>query len=125
MRAREIMTRDVVTLNPKLPIDEATMLMVRRGIHGAPVVDPEGRLVGMVSFMDLKRRAGEERTVGDLMWKPIAVEDDAPVQEIAARMLEEKVRRVVVVHEGRVAGIVSATDIVRLFLDLHEEPRGR
>jgi acetoin utilization protein AcuB len=59
------------------------------------------------------------------MWKPVAVDDDAPVQEIAARMLEEKVRRVVVVHEGRVVGIVSATDVVRLFLDLHEEPRGR
>jgi CBS domain-containing protein len=125
MKAREIMTRDVVTLSPTLPIQEATLLMVRRGIHGAPVVDADGRLVGMVSFIDLKRAAGEERSVRDLMWTPITVDEDAPVQEVVARMLEEKVRRVVIVRDGRVAGIVSATDIVRLFLDLHEEPRGR
>lgn len=123
MKAREIMTTSVVTLRPDQLIDEATMGMVRRGIHGAPVVDGTGRLVGMVSFMDLKRRAGEDRMVQDVMWPPVSVEEDAPVQEIAAKMLDEKVRRVVVVHGGKVAGIVSATDIVRLFLDLHEEPR--
>lgn len=123
MKAREIMTGNVVTLRPEQPVDEATMGMVRRGIHGAPVVDGSGRLVGMVSFMDLKRRAGEDRKVNDVMWPAVAVDEDAPVQEIAAKMLGEKVRRVVVVQGGKVVGIVSATDIVRLFLDLHEEPR--
>ncbi|HEU5298284.1 MAG TPA: CBS domain-containing protein [bacterium] len=123
MKAREIMTGNVVTLRPEQPVDEATMGMVRRGIHGAPVVDGSGRLVGMASFMDLKRRAGEDRTVKDVMWPAVAVDEEAPVQEIAAKMLDEKVRRVVVVHDRKVTGIVSATDIVRLFLDLHEEPR--
>ncbi|MDQ7844631.1 MAG: CBS domain-containing protein [Armatimonadota bacterium] len=123
MKAREIMTTDVVTLKPTQSVEEATMVLLRRHIHGAPVVGDDGRLAGMVNFMDLKRHAGEERTIGDVMWPAVAVDEEASVQEVAAKMLEEKVRRVVVLRQGRVAGIISATDIVRLFLDLHEEPR--
>jgi len=123
MKVGEIMTKDVVTLKLTQPIEEATMVLLRRHVHGAPVVDDDGRLVGMLNFMDLKRHAGEERMVRDVMWPAAAVEEDAPIQEVAAKMLEEKVRRVVIVRRGQVVGIVSATDVVRLFLDLHEEPR--
>src|SRR3546814_13794027 len=54
-------------LRPETTLDEATYLLVRYRIHGAPVVGPEGRLLGMVSFLDLARHARETATVKDVM----------------------------------------------------------
>lgn len=122
MEARDIMTKEVITLAPEMTLDEAADLLLRYRIHGAPVVGAHGELIGMVSFVDLARRAGE--TVKDVMSPdPVSALEDALVEEIAAMMLDQMVRRVAIVRGGQVVGIVSASDIVRLFLDLHEAPQ--
>ena len=124
MEARDIMTKKVITLAPDITVEEAIDLLLRYRIHGAPVVGPDGLLVGMVSFMDLARHAGEDVTVKDIMSPdPVVAEEDIPVKEVGRLMLDEMVRRVVIVREGKVVGIVSAIDIVQLFLSLHEQPR--
>lgn len=124
MDAREIMTREVVTLAPDVPVEDATDLLLRYRIHGAPVVASDGQLIGMVSFMDLARHAGEPVTVRDAITPdPIVADEDTPAEEIAAIMLDQMVRRVVVTNGGKIVGIVSASDIVQLFLNLHERPR--
>ncbi len=127
MEVQEIMTKDVISLSPAMPIKEAIDLLLRHRIHGAPVVDGSGRLLGMVSFVDLAAKGGA--TVQDIMvTDPVWAPAHASIEKVAALMLDQMARRVPIVAEGRVVGVVSASDIIELFLSLHEEveiPRDR
>jgi predicted transcriptional regulator len=119
MLARDIMTQDVISLSPGMSVADAADALLHYRIHGAPVVDGADQLVGMVSFTDLSGRAGG--TISDVMTADaVFVLEDTPVEEIAALMLDQMVRRVPVVSGGRVTGIVSASDIIQVFLNLHE-----
>lgn len=123
MDTRDVMTRDVVTLTPEMSLREAADVLLRYRIHGAPVVDAAGMLVGMVSVIDLVGRVG--KTVADVMTEdPVTAAADTPIEDVARQMLEQMVRRVPIVQAGRVVGIVSASDIIQLFLNLHERPAG-
>ena len=122
MDARDIMTKDVIVLTPHMSISEAADLLMRYRIHGAPVVDEGRQLIGMISFMDLA--AGRGENVREVMAPdPVYASEDTPVEEIAATMLDQTVRRVPIVEGGRVIGMVSASDIIRVFLNLHEDVR--
>src|SRR3970040_412170 len=121
MEAREIMTTDVVSLARDMPVEDAGQLLLHYRIHGAPVMDAGGQLVGMVSVVDLVGRVGE--TVADVMTPaPGVASEDPPVEELPGIMLDQMVRRTPIVQGGRVIGIVSASDIIRVFLSLHEAP---
>ena len=121
MEARDIMSKDVIVLTPDMDVQEAADLLVRYRIHGAPVVDAAGMLVGMVSLVDLVGKPGG--TVRDIMTPdPVVAMEDTPVEELAQLMLDEMVRRVPIVRGGQVVGIVSASDLLRVYLD---EVRGR
>lgn len=121
MEARDIMSKDVIVLTPDMDVQEAADLLVRYRIHGAPVVDANNMLVGMVSLVDLVGKPGG--TVRDIMTPdPVVAMEDTPVEELAQLMLDEMVRRVPIVRGGQVVGIVSASDILRVYLD---EVRGR
>jgi signal-transduction protein with cAMP-binding, CBS, and nucleotidyltransferase domain len=88
------------------------------------VVDSAGQLVGMVSLVDLVGRVGE--TVADVMTSdPVSAGQDASVDDVAGMMLDQMVRRVPIVEGGRVIGIVSASDIIRVFLNLHDSATER
>lgn len=118
--ARDIMTKDVVTLAPETPVEEAGEVLTQYRIHGAPVVDASEQLVGMISLVDLVGRTG--RRVKDIMTaEPVSASVDTPVDEIASIMLEQMVRRVPIVEGGRVVGIVSASDVIGVFLGIHEQ----
>jgi CBS domain-containing protein len=96
MEARDIMTKDVVAVTADMPVGDAADLLLRYRIHGAPVVDDAGQLVGMLSFVDLGAREGT--TVRDVMVAdPVSAAEDAPVEEIASIMLDQIVRRVPIV----------------------------
>jgi CBS domain-containing protein len=124
MEAREIMSKDVVAVAPEMLVTEAADLLLRYRIHGAPVVDEADQMVGMVSFMDLAARRG--KTVREVMAPdPVYASEDTPVDEVAAMMLDQMVRRVPIVRGGRVVGVVSASDIIQVFLNLHEVPISR
>ncbi len=89
MEARDIMSKEVITLAPDLRIGEATDLLLEYRIHGAPVVMPDAQLIGMISFMDLPRRAGEDATVRDVMSSdPVVAYEDTPADEVARIMLD-------------------------------------
>lgn len=119
MEARDIMTKDVLTLTPDMTVAEAQDVLLRYRIHGAPVVDRTEQLVGMVSLVDLVARSGQR--VRDIMNPdPVTASEDTPVEEVAALMLDQMVRRVPIVRGNRVVGIISASDIIQLFLNLHE-----
>jgi CBS domain-containing protein len=120
LEVQEIMTKDVISVSPTMPVKDALDLLLRHRIHGAPVVDGSGRLLGMVSFVDLAARNGA--TVQDIMvTDPVWAPADASIKKVAALMLDQMARRVPIVAAGRVVGVVSASDIIELFLGLHEE----
>ncbi|MBI3998710.1 MAG: CBS domain-containing protein [Armatimonadetes bacterium] len=117
--AGDIMTRDVVVLTPEMSVAETSDVLTRYRIHGAPVVDETGMLIGMVSLVDLVGRVGD--TVADVMTsEPVFASTDTPVDELAGLMLDQMVRRVPIVEGGRVVGVVSASDIIQVFLNLHD-----
>jgi CBS domain-containing protein len=109
--ARDLMTSDVLTVPPDLPVQELAQRLVYHRVSGMPVVDAEGRLIGIVSEGDIIAKPGG--TVGEIMTREvITVDEDTPASEIAALMARKNIKRVPVMREGRLVGIVSRADIV-------------
>ncbi len=145
LRARDLMTTEVVTVPPATPATSLARLLADRGISAAPVTDAEGRLLGIVTEADLLRRlAGAEdkpagwlrrlfrdpdrqaeqyaRTHGmearDVMTdEVVSVEPDATAEHCAHLMEERRVKRLPVVRDGRLAGVVSRADLLRAVLE--------
>jgi len=127
--ARDIMTRSLVTLRPEMPAAEAAAILVRRGISGAPVVDEEGSLIGLLSEHDsLRAVAAAEyegdnhdrvESVADLMTREcLTVTPDLDLFGLAHEFLRKRVRRFPVVEGGRLIGQVSRRDALRAALEL-------
>ena len=148
--ARDLMTPDVVTVPPETPVMAMARLLADRGISAVPVVDAAGKVLGIVTEADLIRRlAGEEdkpsswfgslfsdpasqaeryaRTHGvtakDLMTeKVVSVAPDTTAAHVAQMMEKQNIRRVIVVENEKLKGIVSRADLLRaLVAPVHEE----
>lgn len=123
LRVRDLMTVEPLTVRDNSPLVKADRIMRESGVSGLPVVDGEGKLVGVLSRTDLMRMAGESAneewhglSVASTMTAPgLTVEADAALAEAAARMEEHRVHRLVVVdtEDGHPTGILSTTDLVR------------
>ena len=139
MNVYQLMTRDVIAIRPDTPIHTAARLMVDHGISGLPVVDDEGRLVGIISEGDLILRQkprepaswwrtffddGERlardyqkavgTTVGEVMSHPVITASPAlPLEGAAAIMDDCHVRRLPVVFDGALVGIVTRGDLIK------------
>ncbi|MCA8959257.1 MAG: CBS domain-containing protein [Planctomycetes bacterium] len=133
--ARDLMCREISTVPVEMPIGELAEFLSEERIHGAPVVDRSGELVGVVSRSDVIRTVGEESEhpvddasslwalalqqldedlrVRDIMTAdPITACPEATAGEIAKLMLAEGIHRILVIEGGSVIGIVSATDLL-------------
>ena len=134
----DVMTRDVISVSPETPIHRAARLMVQYGVSGLPVVD-HGRLVGIISdgdlilrhtrhtrrpwwktfFEDGGRLAEEYRkavgmVVGEVMTRPvITISPVFGIETAAAILTNRNIRRLPVVRDGQLVGIVSRGDLVR------------
>jgi CBS domain-containing protein len=112
MVAKDIMTQNVITVAAETPVKQVAQLLMENAVSGVPVVDGNGKILGVVSEADLLAKKGE--LAKDIMSaKIVTVREDASVEEIAALMTAEKIKRVLVVGEKELAGIVSRADIVR------------
>ena len=136
MRVHEVMTTDVATIAAETPLRDVASLFTVRGISGAPVVDGEGRVLGVVSEADVIRVAdgGVRRprrslrrtrflpgTAGaEMTSPPVTVTPDRRVADAAALMLERRVNRLPVIADDRLVGIVTRADLVRAFLQSDE-----
>jgi CBS domain-containing protein len=106
------MTRNVITADADTPVQELAQRLLANGVSGVPVVDRSGKILGVVSEADLLAKRG--KLARDIMSAKIfTVREDASVEDIAALMNAEKIKRVLVVGEKELAGIVSRADIVR------------
>ena len=140
LKAAEIMTKEVVCLNEELGLHECERMLLDKGISGAPVVDTEGRLRGVVSKTDLvsyHADRGEEEletseffrieglhgshiidlnmpVARDVMTPvPCVASETSTIGELAALMVRREVHRVVICRGREVVGIVSSMDILR------------
>lgn len=130
MRARDVMTTAVVTVRPQTPVEEVAETLARHEISGAPVVDDQGEMVGIVSDQDLvPAQAGVPRgvlqawyghkptppTAADVMTRHVVTCHQLDgVAQVARRLLDARLRRIPVLDDaGRLVGIVTASDIIR------------
>ncbi|WAL63272.1 CBS domain-containing protein [Amycolatopsis cynarae] len=121
MRARDIMSHPVITAKPETPVKTAELLLSQHGYTALPVVDDDGALVGIVSEEDfVADRFPQEprkpaRTVGEVMTSPAAAVDvNAGARQLARMMVERHMRSVPVTDRGRLAGIVTRHDFLRV-----------
>ncbi len=112
---REIMTRGVITVPATMPVKEVAAILSEKRITGVPVVDEAGHVIGVLSEYDIMARQGA--TAGEIMSaQVISVTEDTDAEEVAALLTNRRIRRVPVLAEGKLAGIVSRSDLMRLFM---------
>src|SRR5579875_399801 len=113
MRARDIMTHEVISIRPDATVHEAARLLSDYSISGAPVLNEAGHMVGILTQADLISKEG--KTVADLMTtRVISAEETTSVDEVAQLLTSNRFKRLPVVRGERVVGIVSRADIVRM-----------
>ena len=155
MRAIDVMVRDVVTVHPDTDIAEAIKLLSEHDVSALPVVDGQGNLVGILSEADLIHRVeiGTEKhrpwwleavtgastlaeefakshgmKVGEIMTSAaISVSEDTPLSEIATLFERKRIKRVPVVEDGKLVGVVSQSNLIQALasvvgrMDQHDE----
>ncbi|MCG8355548.1 MAG: CBS domain-containing protein [Kiloniellales bacterium] len=140
MLARDIMTTKVVTVTPDTRVEDIARLLLDRGISAVPVLEADGSIVGVVSEGDLMRRpeaeterrpswwlnlvtGPEERardyikahghTAADVMSRNVvSVAEDTPVGEIARILEKKRIKRVPVMRDGKLIGLVSRANLL-------------
>jgi len=154
MTASDIMTKDVLFVHPDTPTRTVAKLLLEKGISAAPVVDPNGTVVGMVSEADLLGREIQGRTpnrmwwlemlaegedlaaefldyvksndpvVRDVMRTPVVtVSESTRVEEIAEILQRHHIKRVPVLRDGRLVGIVARADLIRALSEISARSR--
>ena len=141
--ASDLMTRDVAAVHPETSLLEAVKLMAERRISGVPVVDDAGAIVGMLSEGDLVRwhegytdrqarwldmladgfhlapaflqgiREQNRKVKTVMSAGVVSVSEDVPARDIAHLMYSRNIKRVPVVRDGKLVGIVARSDLVR------------
>jgi len=141
MNASDVMVTDVITVKPNSNVQEVAALLLANRISAVPVIDDAGKLVGMVSEGDLLRRSeadtGHERSwwlrllmgrenlaaeylrehsrrIADVMTRGIiSAEPDTPVADIATLLERYRIKRVPIIGNGKVVGIVSRANLIQ------------
>ncbi len=115
MIARDIMTRKIYTISPEASVQEVAQLLSRERISGAPVVDKDGKLLGIVTQANIIWNVDRDGLrVADIMNPEIiAVDEKTPVGEIAMLMSKHNIKRVPVMCNGKMVGIISRADLVQ------------
>ena len=111
MNAKDIMTRDIITVSPNMTIKNLATTLIKNQISGAPVAGKNGKIVGVVSEADIVAKKGKD--VKAIMSKKIiSVGEETTVEEIAQLMTTHRIKRVPVMRDNAVVGIISRADIV-------------
>ncbi len=146
MHAHQIMSRRVITVGVDASVADAIATMLAHHISGLPVVDPAGKLVGIVSEGDFIRRAevGTQRTrgrwltflagvdraaldfarehgrkVGEIMTaNPITIAEDTPLPQVVEIMEAHKIKRLPVMRDGKIVGMLTRADFLPTIANL-------
>src|SRR4030042_545747 len=143
LKAKDIMTRDVITVKPATTVEDFARILMKHGISGAPVVDDNENLMGIVTENDLIRKNSRlhiptvlrlfdafitigtskleveikkmaSSTVGEICTRNvITVGDETSMEDVATIMTEKNVHILPVLKEGKLAGILGKKDIIK------------
>ena len=121
MMARDIMTRRVYSIAPEASVQEVAQLLSGKNISGVPVIDKAGRIIGIITEADIIGKVDREGLcVADIMSPEIIfVDEETPVGEIAMILTERKIKRVPVMRNGTLVGIVCRADIIHAVAQGH------
>jgi CBS domain-containing protein len=110
---RDLMTTDVTTANPEMPVEELAELMKKLEVRHMIVTNAEREVVGIVSDRDLAHRG---KKTGDIMTRaPLTVCPDALMRPAMSQMLDRHISSLPVVENGKLVGIITTTDLVMAF----------
>jgi CBS domain-containing protein len=151
MQARDVMTRNVISVEASEPVMRAVRLMLQNRISGLPVTDKEGRLVGIVTEGDFLRRGelgtqrrrprwleflvgpgrlaseyvrASGRKVDEIMTAtPYTISEDTPLEEVVQLMEKHRIKRLPVVQDGKLTGIVSRANLMHALASLAREAK--
>ena len=149
MEARQIMTSPILTISPGANVRQAIELMLEKRVSGLPVVDEIGQLVGLISEGDLLHRSeigtdkkrskwldflvgpgrsasdyvqSHSRSVADVMTTDVAtVEETTSLEDVVKLMEKRRIKRVPVVRDGGVSGMITRSDLLRAFLKVSSD----
>ena len=143
LKAKDIMTRDVITVKPATTVEDFARILMKHGISGAPVVDDNENLMGIVTENDLIRKNSRlhiptvlrlfdafitigtskledeikkmaSSTVGEICTRNvITVGDETSMEDVATIMTEKNVHLLPVLKEGKLAGIIGKKDLIK------------
>lgn len=122
--ASDVMIKDVITVSESTPLKEVAKMFSENKITGAPVVNDEGELVGVISETDIIRKtnsigAWSPSTAGQIMTKPaVSVSPTDTLQRICELMYNRSIHRVVVAEGKTIVGILTTMDILRAIATL-------
>ncbi len=115
---KEVMTTKVITIDQDLGVGEVADLLTRSHITGAPVVDGDGHVVGIVSEIDVVSKRGAK--VSDIMSRHvISIGEDSSIEQAARLLADQRIRRLPVMAQGRMVGLLSRSDILEFFAHSH------
>lgn len=118
LKARDIMTRNTVSVKEDTPIYEAVKLLVEHNISCMPVVEDDMTLVGILSEKDLVilfygNEEDEKKTVADFMTQPpIYFDENDSVKDVSDFLVKNLFRRVLITSGKKVVGIISIKDVL-------------
>jgi CBS domain-containing protein len=130
IKAREVMSKDIVTVKRDTMVIEAIRLLVESNISGLPVVEDDMSLVGLLSEKDVVEllydiERAKSKTVGDYMTHPaVCFEESNALQNVCDFLMKNIFRRVPITSGGKLVGIISIRDILDYILQLSGEKVG-
>jgi CBS domain-containing protein len=112
MKVEDVMTTKVVTITEEQSKQQAARLLSQHRISGLPVVNADNVVVGVVTEYDIISK--EAQTVGEIMTRGvISVTPDTDLEDVGHILVQERIKRLPVLNQGRLVGIVSRADLVR------------
>lgn len=111
---KDVMTTGVITFREDTPVDEIAERLSEKRITGAPVVTEDGFVVGIVSEVDVFGKRGS--VARDIMSPHvISITEDTGIDEAARLLAGERIRRLPVLKNGRIVGLISRSDVLEFF----------
>jgi len=134
MFVKDRMSYPVITIHPEMPIQDALNLMHKESVRRLPVVDKKGQLIGIVAEKDLLHASPSDATSlsvweltyllshitieGIMATEVITITEDTPIEEAALIMADSKIGGLPVVRDSELVGIITETDLFKVFLEL-------
>ncbi len=130
LRAKDIMTENIISVRKDTPIYEAVELMVKHGISGMPVVEGDMTLVGILSEKDViilvyGKEDDENKTVNDFMTQPaVYFDENESLLDICDFLRKNIFRRVPITSKEKLVGLISIKDVLEYIVELRREIAG-